>query len=103
MLTPRLSSRLALATRYDRKPLEVLDWHEHRNLSFCFVMKVNYQETARHRTFTCRPGDVVIKPGNMQHQNTFSQLGAVCLLLEISEESLEQSKGLIEGELNRPI
>jgi AraC family transcriptional regulator len=103
MLTPRLSSRLALATRYDRKPLEVLDWHEHRNLSFCFVMKGNYQETARHRTFTCRPGDVVIKPGNMQHQNTFSQLGAVCLLLEISEESLEQSKGLIEGELNRPI
>jgi hypothetical protein len=38
MLTPRISSRFALATLYDREPLEVLDWHEHRRLSFCFVM-----------------------------------------------------------------
>jgi AraC family transcriptional regulator len=103
MTTPRLSSRYALATRYDRKPQEVLDWHEHRNLSFCFVMKGNYKETTRRRTFACRTGDVVIKPGNMRHQNSFSQRGAVCLLLEISEESLEPSKGLIEGELSGPI
>jgi AraC family transcriptional regulator len=102
MLTPRISSRLALATRYDREPLEVLDWHEHRNLSFCFVMKGSYQETTRHRTVTCRPGDVVIKPGAMLHQNRFSQRGAVCLLLEISEESLG-SAGLIERDLNGPI
>jgi hypothetical protein len=103
MLTPKLSSTFALATRYDRKPLEVLDWHEHRNLSFCFVMKGSYQETTRHRTFTCRPGDVVIKPGGRLHQNRFSQLGAVCLLLEISEESFGHSAGLIERELNGPI
>jgi hypothetical protein len=103
MLTPKLSSTFALATRYDRKPLEVLDWHEHRNLSFCFVMKGSYQETTRHRTFTCRPGDVVIKPGGRLHQNRFSQLGAVCLLLKISEESFGHSAGLIERELNGPI
>ncbi len=103
MLTPRVTSRFALATRYDRKPQEVLDWHEHRNLSFCFVMKGNYQETTRHRTFTCMPGDVVIKPGGRRHLNRFSQLGAVCLLLEISEESLGHSAGLIERELNGPI
>ena len=103
MLTPRISSKFALVTRYDRKPQEVLDWHEHHDLSFCFVMKGNYQETTRHRTFTCRPGDVVIKPGNMRHQNRFSQIGAVCLLLEISEGSLEHSTGLIERELNGPI
>ncbi len=103
MLTPRLSSRFALATRYDRKPLEVLDWHEHRNLSFCFVMEGNYQETTRDRTFTCRPGDVVIKPGAKRHQNMFSQLGAVCLLLEISEDLLGQSTRLIERELKGPI
>jgi AraC-like DNA-binding protein len=103
MLTPRISSTFALATRYDRKPLEVLDWHEHRNLSFCFVMKGSYQETTRHRTFTCRPGEVVIKPGDRRHQNKFSRLGAVCLLLEISEESFDHSAGLIERELNGPI
>lgn len=103
MRTPRISSKFALATRYDREPLEVLDWHEHSNLSFCFVMKGSYQETTRRRTFTCRPGDVVIKPGAMQHQNRFSQLGAVCLLLEISEESLGGSAGLIERDLNGPI
>jgi AraC family transcriptional regulator len=99
----RISSRFAIATRYDRKPLEVLDWHEHRNLSFCFVMKGSYQETTRRHTFTCRTGDVVLKPGNLRHQNKFSHLGAVCLLLEISEESLVPSTGLIERELNGPI
>ena len=103
MLTPRISARFALATRYDREPLEVLDWHEHRNLSFSFVMKGSYDETTRQRTFTCRPGDVVIKPGDRRHQNRFGQLGAVCLLLEISEEFLGHSAGLIERELNGPI
>ena len=103
MLTPTLSSRFALATRYDRKPQELLDWHEHRNLSFCFVMKGNYQETTRHRTFTCRPGAVVIKPGGRRHQNRFSRLGAVCLLLEVSAESFGHSTGLIERELSGPI
>src|SRR5258708_2007252 len=95
MLTPRISSRFVQATRYDRSARAVLDWHEHHNLSFIFVMKGDYQETTRHRTFTCKPGDVVIKPGNMRHQNRFGQFGAVCLLLEISEESLEHSTGLI--------
>ena len=103
MLTPRLSSRFALATRYDRKPLEVLDWHEHRDLSFCFVLKGNYLETTRQCTFTCRTGDVVIKPGDKRHQNRFSPLGAVCLLLDISEESFGDSTRLIERELHGPI
>lgn len=103
MLTPRVSSRFALATRFDRRPQEVLDWHEHRNLSFCFVMKGNYRETTRHAAFTCRTGDVVVKPGGKPHQNRFGQLGAVCLLLEISDRSSEHSTGLIERELNGPI
>jgi hypothetical protein len=103
MLTPRISSGLAIATRYDRTCLEVLDWHEHHNLSFCFVMKGNYRETTSRGSFTCRPGDVVIKPRNMRHQNTFGQLGAVCLLLEISEELLEHSTELFEPEFHGPI
>ena len=103
MLTPRLSSRFALATRYDRKPLEVLDWHEHRNLSFCFVMKGSYEETTRHHTFMCRTGGVVIKPADRRHQNRFGQLGAVCLLLEISEEFLGQSTRSIEREFTEPV
>ena len=103
MLMPRISSRLAVATRYDRTSLEVLDWHEHRNLSFCFVMKGDYKETTSRGSFTCRPGDVVIKPANMRHQNTFGQLGAVCLLLEISAELLEHSTELFEPEFHGPI
>ena len=103
MPTAELSSRFALATRYDREPREVLDWHEHRNLSFSFVMKGQYQETTRNRTFTCRTGDVVIKPGGRRHQNAFGQFGAVCLLLEIYEQSLERSTALIERELHGPI
>jgi quercetin dioxygenase-like cupin family protein len=103
MPTPRVSSKLAVATRYDRTRLEVLDWHEHHNLSFCFVVKGNYQETTSRGTFTCRPGDVVIKPANMRHQNTFGKLGAVCLLLEISEELIEHSTELFEPEFHGPI
>src|ERR1022692_4574604 len=103
MRTQRITSGLAIATRYDRICLEVLDWHEHHNLSFCFVMKGNYQETTPRGSFTCRPGDVVIKPANMQHQNTFGQLGAVCLLLEISEKLLEHSTELFEPEFHGPI
>src|SRR5215813_2002946 len=103
MQSPRISSQLAIATRYDRTCLEVLDWHEHHKLRFCFVMKGNYQETTSRGTFTCRPGDVVIKPENMRHQNVFGQLGAVCLLLEISEELLEQSTKLFEPEFHGPI
>ena len=103
MLSPRISSRIAVATRYDRVRSEVLDWHEHHNLSFCFVMKGSYQETTLRGTFTCRPGDVVIKPANLRHQNRFGQLGAVCLLLEISEELFEDSTELFEPELEGPI
>lgn len=103
MRAPRISSGLAIATRYNRACLEVLDWHEHHNLSFCFVMKGNYQETTSRGSLTCRPGDVVIKPANMRHQNTFGHLGAVCLLLEISAELLEHSTELFEPEFHGPI
>lgn len=103
MPTAELSSRFALATRYDREPREVLDWHEHRTLSFCFVMKGSYQETTRNRTSTCKTGDVVIKPGGRRHQNIFGELGALCLLLEMSEPAPGPSTGLIERELHGPI
>ena len=99
MLMQRISSRHVRASRYDRKPQEILDWHEHHNLSFCFVFKGNYEETTRHKTFTCRPGDVVIKAANERHMNEFGQRGAVCLLLEISEDFLGPSTGLVEPEL----
>lgn len=99
MLTQRLSSRFVRATRYDRKPGEVLDWHEHRDLSFCFVVKGDYGETTRRQTFTCRPGDVIVKPPNVRHLNVFGQTGAVCLLLEISDEIFSSSIGLFEPEL----
>jgi AraC-like DNA-binding protein len=75
----------------------------HRNLSFCFVMKESYQETTSRETFTCRPGDVVVKPAHMRHQNTFGRLGAVCLLLEISGEVFEHSTELFEPEFQGPI
>jgi AraC-like DNA-binding protein len=39
----------------------------------------------------------------MRHQNMFGKLGAVCLLLEISEELFEQSTELFEPELHGPI
>jgi AraC family transcriptional regulator len=102
-MTRRISSDLVLATQYDRTPLEVLDWHEHHNLSFCFVIKGTYAEITRDQVFTCRPGDVVIKPANMRHQNIFGQLGAVCLLLEISDELLECSTRLAEPEVQGPV
>src|SRR6185437_14550887 len=103
MLTRRISSDVAVARSFNRTRLEMLDWHEHDNLSFCFVMKGDYQETSSRGTFTCRTGDVVIKPANMRHQNAFGQLGAVCLLLEISEELLDRPTELFEPEFNRPI
>lgn len=103
MLPTRISSRFAVATRYDRTCLEVLDWHEHHNLSFCFVMKGNYHETTPRGSFQCRLGDVVIKPANLRHQNTFGEVGALCLLLEISEDLLEHSADLFEPELEGPI
>lgn len=100
MLTQRISSRHVRASRYDRKPLEILDWHEHHDLSFCFVIKGNYEETTLKQTFTCRPGNVVVKTANLRHLNEFGQRGAVCLLLEISEEFFRASSGLAEPELD---
>jgi AraC family transcriptional regulator len=88
MLIERISSKHVRASRYDYKPLEVLDWHEHRDLSLCFLVKGNYEETTRGQTFTSRPGDVVIQPANGRHLNEFGETGAVCLLLEISEDLL---------------
>lgn len=103
MLTRRISSRHVRARWYDRNSREVLDWHEHHNLSFCFVVKGDYEETTRHRTFTCRPGDVVVKTADVRHLNTFGPRGAVCLLLEISEEFLRDSAGLVQPELSGPV
>jgi AraC family transcriptional regulator len=102
-MTRRISSHLVLATQYNRSPLEVLDWHEHHNLSFCFVLKGTYEEITRDRAFTCRPGDVVIKPPKMRHQNLFGRVGGVCLLLEISDELIKSSAGLVEPETQGPI
>jgi AraC family transcriptional regulator len=100
MLTREISARHVKATRYDRGSGEALDWHEHHNLSLCFVIKGDYEETTRQQTVTCRPGDVVIKTANVRHLNKFGQRGARCLLLEISEKVLRDSAGLIEPELN---
>lgn len=98
-----ISSTLASATRFDRNRLEVLDWHEHQNLSFCFVVRGDYRETSSRGNFTCKSGDIVIKPAGLRHQNTFGQVGAVCLLLEISNEFFEGSGELFEPEINGPI
>jgi len=101
-MTRTISSQQVRATWYDRKSLEVLDWHAHRNLSFCFVITGDYEETTRRQTLICRAGDVVIKVADVQHLNTFGQRGAVCLLLEMSKEFLG-SMGSIEPELNGPV
>src|SRR5271155_4554343 len=103
MLTRRLASSRVRANWYDRHSLEVLDWHEHRNLSFCFVMKGDYEETTVDRTFTCRPGDVVVKTADVRHLNRFGRQGAVCLLLEISDEFLSDSNHLEQPELSGPV
>jgi AraC-like DNA-binding protein len=102
-MTRTISSQHVRATWYDRRSQEVLDWHEHRNLSFCFVINGDYEETTPRQTFTCRAGDVVVKTADVRHLNTFGQRGAVCLLLEISKEFLENSIGLIEPELSGPV
>lgn len=98
-LAHRISSKHVRATWYDRKPQEILDWHEHHDLSFCFVIKGNYKETTRRRTVMCRPGDVVIKGANLRHLNQFGDGGAVCLLLEISNELIENAGGQMEPSL----
>ncbi|MGA9790363.1 MAG: helix-turn-helix transcriptional regulator [Terriglobales bacterium] len=67
------------------------------------MIKGDYEETTRQQTVTCRPGDVVIKTANVRHLDKFGQRGAVCLLLEISEELLRDSTGLIEPELSGPV
>jgi AraC-like DNA-binding protein len=96
MKTFRISSPGIGAVRYDRRSGEVLDWHEHHNLSFCFVLRGEYEETIRNRTVVCRSGDVVIKRPDERHLNTFGQYGAVCLLLEISDQFLKHSSASCE-------
>jgi AraC-like DNA-binding protein len=103
MPTRRISSSHVRASWYDRHSLEVLDWHEHHNLSFCFVMKGDYEEITRNRTFTCRTGDVVVKTADVRHLNRFGRQGAVCLLLEISDEFLSDSTCLEQPELSGPV
>lgn len=96
MLTQTISSPPVRAVRYDRGSGEVLDWHEHHNLSFCFAVKGDYEETTHNSTHVCRTGDVVVKTADLRHLNRFGRAGAVCLLLEISGQFLEDSAGLIE-------
>jgi AraC family transcriptional regulator len=103
MLTPRISSPHVRATRYDRKSREVLDWHEHQDLSLCFVIRGDYEETTRHQRFTCRSGDVVIKAGDVRHLNRFGQRGAECLLLEISAEFSEESAAFTQPAISGPV
>ena len=91
MQAPGISSPHVHAIRFGRKPGEALDWHEHHNLSLCFVIQGDYQETIRDRTFLCRSGDVVIKAADARHLNQFGPQGAVCLLLEISNGFLKSS------------
>jgi AraC-like DNA-binding protein len=102
-MTPTISSQHVRATWYDRKSLEVLDWHEHRDLSFCFVINGEYQETTCSKTFTCRPGDVVVKTAEVRHLNVFGRQGALCLLLEMSREFLKNSIGLFESGFGGPL
>jgi AraC-like DNA-binding protein/quercetin dioxygenase-like cupin family protein len=103
METFRISSRGVGAVRYDRRSGEVLDWHEHHNLSFCFVLRGEYEETIRNRTVVCRSGDVVIKRSDERHLNKFGQDGAVCLLLEISDQFLKDSSASSERTVDGPI
>lgn len=103
MLTHRILSRHVRASRHDFEPSEVLDWHDHRDLSFCFMIRGNYKEATRRQSFACGPGDVVVQPANVQHLNEFGQRGAVCVLLEISDEFLRTPAELFELELSGQI
>ena len=101
MQRPSISSSNVHAVRYGRKPGEALDWHQHHNLTLCFVIQGDYEETIRGRTFMCRSGDVVIKAPGARHLNKFGSRGAVCLLLEISEAFLKSS-GFMDPSLTGP-
>ncbi len=99
MQTLRISSPNVQAIRYGRGSGEVLDWHEHRNLSLCFVIQGEYEETVRNETFTCRSGDVVIQAAGVRHLNKFGPRGGMGLLLEISDAFLKNSSAFTEPAL----
>ena len=103
MQTLEISSPDVRAVRFDRRSGEVLDWHEHHDLSFCFVLQGDYEETIRDRTVVCRSGDVVIKRPDERHLNTFGNRGAVCLLLEISDRFVRNSSASMGPAVTGPV
>ncbi|MGH9580449.1 MAG: hypothetical protein ACRD2R_05600, partial [Terriglobales bacterium] len=56
--------------------------HEHANANINFALCSTFTERVERRTFDCRPGSLVMKPGGAVHSNRYSRQPAHCLIVE---------------------
>jgi hypothetical protein len=75
-------------TEFAQPPYRRLPWHEHRDVSICFVVSGAYAERMRARDQECPPHSMVFKPAGERHADEFGREGGTCLLIEVGAERL---------------
>lgn len=68
--------------------------HEHALPSWTYVASGGFVETFSTHEEECVPGAVLSKPGNATHTNRYGPGGATCLLVEITDTSALQERGV---------
>jgi AraC family transcriptional regulator len=63
---------------------QMLARHAHERASVNFVLGGAYSETFRGTSHSYEPDTIVIKPAGEQHANHFREVGARCLLIELT-------------------
>lgn len=63
---------------------QMLARHAHERTSINFVLEGSYAETFRGTSHSYQPDTMVIKPAGEAHANHFREVGARCLLIELT-------------------
>lgn len=67
-----------------------LSSHAHEHPTLTLLLEGAFVEDTDGHTLDCRPLDVIFKPGGLQHANAYSDAGARCFVVEITNGGLTQ-------------
>lgn len=89
------SVRRSLATDYTlletrHSPGLRLSAHSHVHPTITLLLDGSFTERLDGRTRECRPLDVIFKPGGLEHANKYSDAGARCFVVEVTEENVAE-------------
>ncbi|PWT89787.1 MAG: hypothetical protein C5B54_08360 [Acidobacteria bacterium] len=79
-------------TEFQQPPEHRIQPHTHNTAILTVVLNGSFQEVVDRKKYHCEPGTLLVKPAGAVHSHRYSSHGAHCLLIEISDQSIEEAR-----------